>query len=130
MTVKLTKAAVLARKSAKSSRRATPQVTPQAAPPVASTLTPRTGPAPVKPETLRDCLAPLAATALSTSLLTYQWGLENGTLMRASAVMDFCGNIIDQANRLLAHEESAESTARACAAQRAAGVAGGGGGAK
>jgi hypothetical protein len=71
------------------------------------------------PETLRDCLAPLAAAAIQTSVLAYTWGLANGQLMRASIVMDLAGDVVKQCNRLLEHEHSAAGVVRDVARQMA-----------
>lgn len=56
---------------------------------------------------LHDCLAPLAAAAVETSLLAYAWGLQTKQLMRAGVVMDLAGDVIKQANAILTHESSA-----------------------
>lgn len=59
------------------------------------------------PTSLRDCLAPLAAGALETSLLVHKWGTTHGSLMRASTVMEMCADVVKHCNELLRHDERA-----------------------
>lgn len=84
-----------------------------------TTLTPRRrrrATAPVPPakaapaptaETLRDILTPLAALATETSVKAYAWGLRSKQLLRASMVVDLCGEVADRAVQLAAHTEPA-----------------------
>ncbi len=62
------------------------------------------------PLSLQDCLAPLAAGALETSLLAHKWGTTKGSLMRASTVMEFCSQVIAESNRLIGHDTSVAAT--------------------
>lgn len=90
----------------------------------ASPSTPKvTKPKAPVPASLRDCLAPLAAAAIETSTLAYAWGIANTQLLRASAVMDLCGDVVKQANQMITHEVSAQAVQRDIARQEAAGAA-------
>lgn len=67
--------------------------------------------------TLRECLAPLAAGAMQTSVYAYKWGVQNNCLMRASSIMDLAGWVVQECNRLMVHQDTADGVKQAAVAQ-------------
>lgn len=59
------------------------------------------------PVSLRDCLAPLVAAALESSLLVHKWGTTHGSLMRASTVMELCAAVAAECTREIERDERA-----------------------
>ncbi len=63
------------------------------------------------PTTLRECLAPLAAAAIQTSVMAHKWGrrAQGGSLMRAAAAIELAGNVVKECNVMLRHSDSEET---------------------
>lgn len=84
------------------------------------------------PESVYDCVVPLARAAMETSVLAHRWGTsaKGGSLIRAAHIMDLASRVVRECNALVTHAQSAQTTERATAVQREVGVSGGGGGAR
>lgn len=54
-------------------------------------------------EAFHDILSPMAAMCVETSARAYKWGLAHRQLLRASQVVDLCGEMADRAYQILGH---------------------------
>lgn len=71
---------------------------------------------PVDPaDELRSIVAPLAASAVQTSVAVYRWGLANRRLLQAGVVMDIAGNVTKELSALLGDMNRPTLTAQATA---------------